>query len=241
LIHVTYDPYGNVVACTAATVTINGTNKCTGTSIGVVSLMYTGQYRDDESNLYYLRARTLDPATGGFLERDPMVAVTRSPYAYVSGNPLNMTDLTGLGNDPPVPVQPFVPGTPWLYISQQGFRFITVTGVAYPTSGPTVKVTYYHDSQYAGSDSHPTKGGITGLSGSITCQPGVWYATAQGPGVNLRSAAIDVTSCSAPPEPQPFEWPDWITVPAACLGIAAAAAAAIPAAIEQILSPRQLT
>jgi uncharacterized protein RhaS with RHS repeats len=46
--------------------------------------------------LYYLRARCYDPTTGQFLTVDPAVAKTRSPYAYVAGNPLNHTDHTGL-------------------------------------------------------------------------------------------------------------------------------------------------
>jgi hypothetical protein len=37
-----------------------------------------------------------DPATGQFLTIDPVVDQTRSPYGYVSGNPLNATDPTGL-------------------------------------------------------------------------------------------------------------------------------------------------
>lgn len=44
----------------------------------------------------YLRARYYDPSTAQFLTRDPIVAVTRSPYAYVAGNPLNRTDPSGL-------------------------------------------------------------------------------------------------------------------------------------------------
>lgn len=37
-----------------------------------------------------------DPTTGQFLTRDPLEALTRSPYAYVSNNPINGTDPTGL-------------------------------------------------------------------------------------------------------------------------------------------------
>jgi RHS repeat-associated protein len=124
-----YDPYGNVVACTAATVTINGVNKCTGTSIGVESLMYTGQYRDDESNVYYLRARTLDPATGGFLERDPMVAVTRSPYGYGAGDPLGRTDPSGLDISwgPKVQSTVLADGSVQSVIQDQGHGSLTVT------------------------------------------------------------------------------------------------------------------
>jgi hypothetical protein len=40
--------------------------------------------------------RFYDPATGQFLTRDPAETITREPYGYVGGNPLNMTDPTGL-------------------------------------------------------------------------------------------------------------------------------------------------
>jgi len=51
---------------------------------------------DAETGFVYLRARYYDPATGQFLSRDPLVALTRAPYAYAAGNPLNQTDPTGL-------------------------------------------------------------------------------------------------------------------------------------------------
>ncbi|MHB2022061.1 MAG: RHS repeat-associated core domain-containing protein [Mycobacteriales bacterium] len=43
----------------------------------------------------YLRARYYDPATGQFLTRDPIAALTGSPYGYAGDNPLNLTDPTG--------------------------------------------------------------------------------------------------------------------------------------------------
>lgn len=92
----TFDPYGNVKACTGATVTVNGSNICTGIITVSNPFAFDGQYRDDESGLYYLRARYYDPTTGQFLSRDPLVALTRSPYGYVAGNPLNATDPSGL-------------------------------------------------------------------------------------------------------------------------------------------------
>ncbi|MGH7687578.1 MAG: RHS repeat-associated core domain-containing protein [Candidatus Dormibacteria bacterium] len=92
----TLDPYGNPVACTGATVTVNGSNLCTGTVTISNPFLFDGQYRDDESGLYYLRARYYDPSTAQFLSRDPAVALTRSPYGYVDGNPLNSTDPSGL-------------------------------------------------------------------------------------------------------------------------------------------------
>ncbi len=50
-----------------------------------------GYAYDAESGLIYLRARYYDPSTGQFISRDPAVASTREPYAYVGDNPLNAT------------------------------------------------------------------------------------------------------------------------------------------------------
>jgi len=77
----TYDPYGNVVSST-----------------GTVAnhLLFSGQYSDNESGLYDLRARYYDPTNAQFLSRDPEVKVTRLPYVYVQGDPLNGTDPSGL-------------------------------------------------------------------------------------------------------------------------------------------------
>jgi RHS repeat-associated protein len=51
---------------------------------------------DAESGLIYLRARYYDPATGQFLSRDPLVAMTGEAYGYAGDNPLNGTDPSGL-------------------------------------------------------------------------------------------------------------------------------------------------
>lgn len=81
----TYDAYGNVTAKT-----------------GTVSnpFGYAGEYTDAESGMQYLRARYYDPGVGQFLSRDLLLPMTRSPYAYVEGNPLNSLDPTGLGDCP---------------------------------------------------------------------------------------------------------------------------------------------
>ena len=53
-------------------------------------------YTDAETGFQYLRARYYDPATGQFLNRDPLEALTGQPYAYAENNPLNLTDPTGM-------------------------------------------------------------------------------------------------------------------------------------------------
>ena len=77
---VTYDAYGT-------TDTASGTQPLLG---------YAGQYSDTETGYQYLRARYYDPTTSQFLTVDPLVASTGEPYAYVSGNPMNTVDPSGL-------------------------------------------------------------------------------------------------------------------------------------------------
>ena len=64
---------------------------------------YTGQRIDPEtSGLYYYRARHYSPAWGRFLQADPIGYRGGSHlYAYVSNDPLNFTDPTGLSADGP--------------------------------------------------------------------------------------------------------------------------------------------
>jgi RHS repeat-associated protein len=76
-----YDAYGRV-SSTSGTAT--------------TALRFAGEQGDDESGLTYLRARYYDPSSGDFLNRDPIEHITRSPYAYVNGNPLNYSDPSGL-------------------------------------------------------------------------------------------------------------------------------------------------
>jgi RHS repeat-associated protein len=76
-----YDPYGNIASSTGSLTS---------------NLMFAGQYLDGELGWYAVRARGYDPTTGTWLTRDPHVASTMSPYAYVAGDPLNLTDPTGL-------------------------------------------------------------------------------------------------------------------------------------------------
>jgi RHS repeat-associated protein len=76
-----YDAYGNVT---------NRSGQAT------TPLRFAGQYGDDESGLYYLRARYYDPATAQFLSRDPDAITTRQSYVYSADSPTNATDPSGL-------------------------------------------------------------------------------------------------------------------------------------------------
>ena len=58
---------------------------------------YTGQIQLPEAKLYYYKARIYDPASGRFLQTDPIgYKDDLDWYAYVGGDPVNKTDPTGL-------------------------------------------------------------------------------------------------------------------------------------------------
>ena len=88
-----YDTYGNILE-----------------SPGVVEqpYTYTGREFDAESGLLYYRARSYDPVTGRFLQKDPTGFASGDPnlYTYVEGNPLNLTDPDGEIPKPPRPPKP---------------------------------------------------------------------------------------------------------------------------------------
>jgi RHS repeat-associated protein len=77
----TYDPYGGLASSTGSI-----TNP----------FRFCGQYQDSESSFYYLRARYYDPVTAEFISKDRASNVTRQPYQYVNGSPLNGIDPAGL-------------------------------------------------------------------------------------------------------------------------------------------------
>jgi RHS repeat-associated protein len=62
------------------------------------NLRFPGQYYDAETNLHYNYYRNYNPATGGYLQSDPMglFGGSFSTYSYVGGNPLRKYDSTGL-------------------------------------------------------------------------------------------------------------------------------------------------
>ena len=59
--------------------------------------LFTGRRYDDETGLYYYRARYYDYATGRFLQTDPIgYGSGLNLYTYVGNNPLNWLDPWGL-------------------------------------------------------------------------------------------------------------------------------------------------
>ena len=62
--------------------------------------LYTGEYYDGTSNLYYLRARYMNPSTGNFLTMDTYEGSIYDPdtlhkYLYANGNPVTYSDPSG--------------------------------------------------------------------------------------------------------------------------------------------------
>jgi RHS repeat-associated protein len=80
----TYDPYGVVTAATGPSASGYG---------------FTGEYQS--ADLVYLRARHYAPGMGRFLTRDTWPGQANRPlslnrWGYVEGNPVNLTDETGM-------------------------------------------------------------------------------------------------------------------------------------------------
>jgi RHS repeat-associated protein len=67
---------------------------------------FTGQALDPGSDLYYLRLRYYEPATGRFLSKDdyffdPEIPLSLNRYAYVRNNPVKYIDPLGRNAEPP--------------------------------------------------------------------------------------------------------------------------------------------
>nr|NJM04536.1 RHS repeat-associated core domain-containing protein [Desulfobacula sp.] len=81
---VSYGPFGEAISS-------SGTSPST--------LKYTGRELDEETGLYYYRARYYDPKIGRFLNEDPLgFEAGVNFYAYVQNNPINSNDPMGLIN-----------------------------------------------------------------------------------------------------------------------------------------------
>lgn len=91
------DPAGNVVQ-TYETYAFGEPVQTQGSSQQPVQ--FTGEHRDADTGLIYLRARMYDPRIGRFLSRDTLFGSLTSPlslnrYSYVHNNPINAVDPSG--------------------------------------------------------------------------------------------------------------------------------------------------
>ncbi len=80
-----YDEWGNTLSCSEQVAN---------------PIRYAGEYYDEESGLYYLRARYYDPVLGRFISKDPVEGDVTNPlslnrYGYCAGNPLIYVDPSG--------------------------------------------------------------------------------------------------------------------------------------------------
>jgi RHS repeat-associated protein len=82
--HIRYDSFGKITSETNAAVDF--------------LFAYTGRERDEETGLYYYRARYYDPAVGRFVSEDPMgfAAGDTNLVRYVGNGPIDTADPSGL-------------------------------------------------------------------------------------------------------------------------------------------------
>ena len=94
------------------------------------SYLFTGEQRDSNLGLDYLRARYLSVNTGRFVSRDPFEGFLRDPislhrYLYAHGNPVNLIDPSGYVSIGSTNVAPIVQSTLQSALNV-GFRFLTI-------------------------------------------------------------------------------------------------------------------
>jgi RHS repeat-associated protein len=87
--HIVYDSFGKVTSQTNSTYAMR--------------MGYTGMVEDADSGLYYDYARYYDPATGEFINQDPLdfAAGDENLYRYVGNKPVDDTDPMGLEANSP--------------------------------------------------------------------------------------------------------------------------------------------
>jgi len=75
-----YGAFGNLIGSTGTTPNV---------------YRYQGEALDEETGLYYFRARYYDPVAGRFLTVDPLAGQGEHPYEYAGADPVNGHDPTG--------------------------------------------------------------------------------------------------------------------------------------------------
>ena len=92
----TYYAYGTPIPVTTSETSLRGTPKQSVLNAQTQKIedTYTGQKKDEETNLMYYNARYYNPQTGLFIQADS-VDDTPNKYQYVGGNPINNVDPSG--------------------------------------------------------------------------------------------------------------------------------------------------
>jgi RHS repeat-associated protein len=104
--------------------------------------MFTGREYDQESGLYYYRARHYQPAFGRFLQPDPLeYGDAKNRYDYVDGNPIRKKDPLGLYPwSDPVESDPQKIRQSWSYGVCQAYCLIrAVVGEAWSASKEIIR------------------------------------------------------------------------------------------------------
>ena len=87
----------NTAGALAQTYTFDSFGNLTASSGSLTNpFQYTARENDNETGLYYYRARYYEPATGRFLSEDPQRYEFTSFYSYVGDNPVLWQDPLGL-------------------------------------------------------------------------------------------------------------------------------------------------
>lgn len=92
-----YDAYGLAAVTTGVGAPVPPTPWGTPHSPTLNAYLFTGRQFDEETGLYFYRARFYDSVKGRLLQRDPLGYVAGiNLYEYVKGNPVNRVDPFGL-------------------------------------------------------------------------------------------------------------------------------------------------
>jgi len=90
-----YGPYGEVLAVDAG----GGVGVTNATPTFLCPFLYSSKYYEEEIGLYYYGYRYYNPATGRWLNRDPLGETgCLNLYAFCEGQPTNLNDPLGLLN-----------------------------------------------------------------------------------------------------------------------------------------------
>jgi RHS repeat-associated protein len=132
----TYDAYGCVTVTDGAGMPVPPNPWSWGLPHSAIGnpYMFTGRQLDEETGLYYYRARYYDCVKGRFLQRDPIgYKAGINLYEYVNGKTTNRMDPMGLRNVPNC----CCPGGRWDY---QGSNLSLSFGFILGYMGGTVKI-----------------------------------------------------------------------------------------------------